>query len=211
MACPRRAAPRLGGGHHDARGPLLHQVSGKGPAGENFCIPGCCSSLGWSPQGSGRTSPSSGLCTWSSCAKRPSRMQNSPRRLRAAPGVGWASRPPPAPRHPAGKHLPEPRGIPGAPGVCGKEPGGAEGSWSTELAVLGGLRQREQQQERSSVRIQPEALLPVHPSGLFPIPSRRFLASSARIGAVGRRFWCLDRLRAAGCASPRVGLPGPAG
>lgn len=81
----------------------------------------------------------------------------------------------------------------------------------TELAVLGGLRQREQQQERSSVRIQPEALLPVHPSGLFPIPSRRFLASSAGIGAVARRFWCLDRLRAAGCASPRVGLPGPAG
>lgn len=126
-------------------------------------------------------------------------------------GVGWASRPPPAPRHPAGKNLPEPRGIPGAPGVCGKEPGGAEGPWGTELAVLGGLRQQKQQQERSSVRIQPEALLPVHPSGLFPIPSRRFLASSAGIGAVARRFWCLDRLRAAGCASPRVGLPGPAG
>lgn len=39
LPCPSRAAPRLGGGHHAARGLLLHQVSEKGPEGRSFCLP----------------------------------------------------------------------------------------------------------------------------------------------------------------------------
>lgn len=184
LACPRRAAPRLGGGHHHARRPLLHQVSGK-----KLLHPGML-------QGWGRTSPSSGLCTCSSCSNRPSQMQKKfTSELRG--GVG-------EPGHPLPRVIPL-GNIPGAQrGIPAELPEVSGRSWGWLGGSLG-------QQQRGSGRLQPEAPLPVHPAGLFPISLSPLPCLQCRDWGRGEAILASRQAESCGLCLASRGAPGAAG
>lgn len=193
-ACPRRAAPRLGGGHRDARGPLLHQVSGeRGRERKFFCIPGMLQLFAEK----GRTSPGSELCT---CRCKKILLGWGGRTCRPLPRVIPQGN---IPRSPGGDSCSSGMLWDGLRDVVGWAPGGSGGPWGAGLAVPAGLRLRE----GGSGRLQPRgaALNSSHwvvPHSLSP----PFLPPGVGIGAVARRFWRLDGLGAAGCGCCRVRL-----